>query len=80
MDHLSSLSMLANLCILFGLSIIIYDEISRFVDGRAEAVKPHPHLDSFGTAEKLALFFGNALFSYEAIGVVSAFIRLLSWP
>ena len=67
--------MLANLCILFGLTI--YDEISRFVDGRAEIVKPHPQLDSFGTAEKLALFFGNSLFLYEAIGVVSAFIRLL---
>ena len=66
--------MLANLCILFGLSVITYDEISQFVNGRAEVVQTHPQLDSFGTPEKLALFFGNALFSYEAIGVVSTFI------
>lgn len=71
LDHLSALSMLANICILAGLCVIIYDEIDRFTTGRAEAVKPHPVLHPFGQAEKLALFFGNALFSYEAIGVVS---------
>uniref|UniRef100_A0A1X7UTD8 Uncharacterized protein n=2 Tax=Amphimedon queenslandica TaxID=400682 RepID=A0A1X7UTD8_AMPQE len=76
LDHLSSLSMLANLCILFGLAVIIYDEISQLVNGRAEVVQPHPQLDSFGTAEKLALFFGNALFSYEAIGVQSCTLMM----
>ena len=80
LDHLSSLSALANISILFGIGVILYDEMYRFLAGnqsRSAAVLTQ-QLNWHGDLVHTALFFGNALFSYEAIGVVSTSLNRLS--
>ena len=73
LDNLASLSMLANVCILFGLAVIFSDVIYHFViDGDKEAaIKKSDHdVKPFGSALPLALFFGNVVYAYEGIGLV----------
>ena len=71
LDHLAPLSALANICILLGLCIIFYDEIFRFVThGSTKAAVRTSTLKPYGSVLPIALFFGNAIFSFEAIGAV----------
>ena len=71
LDNLAPLSTLANICILVGLAVILYDEIYRLVtNGSSAAAVETGTVDSYGTIQPLALFFGTAIFSFEGIGVV----------
>ena len=81
LDTLASLSFLANICILLGLVIIGYDELYKLVtNGKHEAAVKEGNLDSTGGPLKLAMFFGTAVFAFEAIGVVSCacYLRMLA--
>ncbi len=71
LDSLASLSALANVCILVGLVLVFYDEITKLVaHGTHEAAVKHGELKGTGKLLSLAMFFGTAVFAYEAIGVV----------
>jgi len=73
LDDLASISMVANVCILFCLAVILYEEIYQFVSQDPEetaAIRtgkvnwgPDPVLG-------LALYFGSAIYAFEGIGVV----------
>ena len=68
LDELASLSTMANLCILFSLTVIFYDELDMFATSRAAVLhKRGVELSSFAS---LPLFFGSASFAYNGIGVV----------
>ena len=71
LDNLAPLSTLANMCILVGLAVILYDEIYQLVTSGSSAVPvASGKVNSFDTIQPLALFFGTAIFSFEGIGVV----------
>lgn len=71
LDSLAPLSTVANLCILFGLGVILYD-IIHLMEERKAAVFEHPGVkQAIVTSTSLAVFFGNAIYAYEGIGVVS---------
>ena len=72
LDSLASLSGLANIFILVGLTIVFYDEITKLaVNGPHRAAVKEGNLHTTGSPLHLAMFFGTAVFAYEAIGVVS---------
>lgn len=83
LDDLASISMVANVCILFCLAVILYEEIYQFVSQDPEetaAIRtgkvnwgPDPVLG-------LALYFGSAIYAFEGIGVVSVYTELVSFP
>lgn len=82
LDHLAPLSALANICILLGLCVIFYDEIFHlFTNGSTKAAVRTSKLRPYGSSViKTALFFGNAIFSFEAIGAVrnSNFMHIIN--
>ena len=68
LDQIASFSTVANLCILFSLTVILYDEVEMFATSRAAVLyKEGVELASFAG---LPLFFGSAAFAYNSIGVV----------
>ena len=75
LDSLAPLATVANMCILFGLCVIFYDVI-HLMDERKAAVFQHPGAKkNVVTSTTLAVFFGNAIYAFEGIGVVG--IKLL---
>lgn len=79
LDHLSPLSFVANVCLLVGILVILYDEVDHLVTHRAaifmsNATATHhksPHVLYPAQFDlSLALFFGSVAFTYEAIGIV----------
>ena len=69
LDNLAPLSTLANMCLIVGLAVILYDEIYRLVTSGSSAV-PVASGKVKNIVLSLALFFGNAIFAFEGIGVV----------
>ncbi|KAL5460474.1 hypothetical protein EMCRGX_G033925 [Ephydatia muelleri] len=70
LDTLASFSSIANVCIVFSLFVILYEELYRFttsneVDKAAVRTVSLPYI----TPATLPLFFGTAVYAYEGIGV-----------
>ena len=78
LDDLTPFSMLGNLCILFSLFVITYEEIYLFAsnDPREMAAIRQGNV-SLGpqSASGIALYFGGVIFAFEGIGVVSYYCR-----
>ena len=65
---LASLSTVANLCLLFSITVIFYDEINMFITSRAAVL--HKRGVELASFTGLPLFFGSTTYAYESIGVV----------
>lgn len=68
LNHLSPLNILANISILIGLIIILYDAVYRFRTQEAAVIVGG--LDNIGNVFTTSLFFGSSIFAFEAIGIV----------
>ena len=83
LDDLASISLVANLCLLFCLGVILYEEIYQFVSHdpyeTAAILQPDGKVN-WGPDQVLglALYFGSVIFAFEGIGVVSVSPLFLS--
>ena len=68
LDELVPLSTMANLCILFSLSVILYDELDEFATSRAAVL--HKGGVELAAFPGLPLFFGNLAFAFDAIPLI----------
>jgi len=75
LDELTPFSTIANLCILFSLAVILYEEIYQlFVSSNTdEMAKIRTNALYLGPSSiiSLAFYFGGIMYSFEGIGVVS---------
>ncbi len=83
LEDLTSTSMIANLCILFCLGVITYEEIYQLTvhdpyDPNEVAAIRHPHHIDLYAYKTLPLYFGSVVYSFEGIGVVSSSTAILA--
>ena len=75
LDELTPFSLVANICILFSLAVIVYEEIYQlFVSNdptEMAAIRTTPLYLGPASITTLAFYFGGVMFSFEGIGVVS---------
>ena len=72
LDTLAIFSTIANLCIVFSLGVIFYEEIYRFTtDYPPEKAAVRTETFPLISLGALPLFFGTAVYAYEGIGAVS---------
>ena len=78
LDTLAIFSAIANLCIVFSLVVIFYEEVYRFTtDYPPEKAAVRTESFPLFTLGSLPLFFGTAVYAYEGIGAVS--VGRLGW-
>lgn len=68
LDHLAPLSLIGNICLFVGISVVLFDEVDRLATHRAAV-----YTDTFQPARfdlSLALFIGTVFFTFESIGSV----------
>lgn len=70
LDTLVPFSLVANFCIFFGLGAILYYIFYLFVEKTAEVFDSGEVVAVSIGGTVLPVFFGNALYSYEGIGMV----------
>jgi len=71
LDTLVPFALIANLCIFFGLGAIIYYVFYLFVEKTAKVFDSGEVVAASIGGTVLPVFFGNALYSYEGIGMVN---------
>ena len=70
LDTLAPLSFVGNIGLVFGLGSILYYVINKMAEKRAAIFDDTEIQPAILSMSGLPLFFGNALFTYEAIGMV----------
>ena len=79
LDNLTPFSLVANLCILFSISVIFYQIIFRLASdhGDQEAAVNKGEVTAFYFVN-FPLFFGSAVFAFEGIGMVGSHWKAVS--
>ena len=73
LDTLAPLSFVANISLVFGLGSILYYIANRMVEREAAIFHSDGIQAAILSMTGLPVFFGNALFTYEAIGMVNRY-------
>jgi len=73
LDTLAPLSFVGNIGLVFGLGSILYYIINKMAEKKAAVFHDNQVHAAILSTTGLPIFFGNALFTYEAIGMVTTY-------